>query len=311
MTRGQGGSLKTSIIVLSSLVAVFTIPLTDATAEPRSVVVTVFPLELLFAQVGGDRLALHTLVPPGASPHTFAPKPSDLVRIAEADLFVSVGGGLDPWATRLLAAAPHPPETLSLEELMADDDDTPFSTDPHHWLDPLAIRDQLVSELVSRLSRFDPQDGAGYRYRGTIFRSRLTALDSEIREILSAAGGTSYVAFHNAWRRFARRYQLEEAAVVQEFAGEEPTPRELARLIEAATQAGVTAILVEPQLDPRLARTIGQAFGVGTQIVDPLGDPDDPERADYLSLLRFNARAFARAMGDASASPGVRSETAQ
>jgi ABC-type Zn uptake system ZnuABC Zn-binding protein ZnuA len=85
--------------------------------------------------------------------------------------------------------------------------------------------------------------------------------------------------------------------VVEEFAGEEPTPRELGLLVRAARRAGVSAILVEPQLPARVAQAIAGEFGGGTVLVDPLGDPRDPERDSYAELLRFDARAFAHALG--------------
>ena len=105
------------------------------------------------------------------------------------------------------------------------------------------------------------------------------------------------MAYHGAWRSFATRYGLREIGVIEKRPGQEPSPRELARLVDAARDAGVGAILVEPQLDPRTARVIADEFAGETVLVDPLGDPEDRERASYETLLRFDARAFARALG--------------
>jgi len=253
-------------------------------------VASIQPLELLLRELGGTRVAVATLLPPGASPHTFEPLPGDVARLARARGFLRLGGGLDDWAERLAAAAPRALETLVL--LGAAE-----SSDPHVWLDPLLVRDALVPRLEGWLAALDPAGRADGARRAQAFRASLTALDGEIREILAGAPGRSYVAFHNAWRHFARRYGLEEVAVVEEFAGEEPTPRELARLVRAAQRAGVAAILVEPQLPARVAETLAREFGAGTVLVDPLGDPRDPERDSYAELLRFDARAFARALG--------------
>lgn len=252
--------------------------------------VSIHPLELLLREIGGERLELVTLVPPGASPHTFEPLPGDVARLARARAFWRVGGGLDDWALRLAGAAPPGLETPALIEAGA-------SPDPHVWLDPLLVRDALVPRLAGWLAAADPAARADTLRRAAAFRASLTALDREIREILAGAPGRSYVAFHAAWRHFARRYDLAEVAVVEEFAGEEPPPRELARLLREARRARVPAILVEPQLPVRVARTIAGEFGGGTVLVDPLGDPRDPERDSYAELLRFDARAFARALG--------------
>ena len=82
----------------------------------------------------------------------------------------------------------------------------------------------------------------------------------------------------------------------REFGGEEPTPREVGNLVRDARAAGVGAILVEPQLSPRVARTIAAEFGAKTVLVDPVGDPGDPARSNYEALMLFNTRAFGRAL---------------
>jgi len=128
----------------------------------------------------------------------------------------------------------------------------------------------------------------------------LTRLDADIRQTLGSARGRSYVAFHNAWRYFAQRYDLHEIGVVEEFAGEEPSPTEITELVRAASKARLPGILVEPQLSTRVARTIASEFGGVTIVVDPLGDPGDERRSTYAALMRFNAAAFARALGGTS-----------
>jgi ABC-type Zn uptake system ZnuABC Zn-binding protein ZnuA len=169
--------------------------------------------------------------------------------------------------------------------------------EPHAWLDPIRVRDTLAPRLAAWLTALDPAGESHYTGNLAGFQQRLTDLDAEIRALLAAAPGRHYVAYHAAWRPFAARYALEEVGVVEERPGAEPSPRELARLVNAARRAAVPAILVEPQLDARAARVIAAEFDGSTVMVDPLGDPSVPERASYQALLRFDARAFARALG--------------
>lgn len=277
-------------------------------------VTSVFPLTLIVREVGGERIAVDTLVPPGASPHTFEPVPSDLVRLQRARYFIRVGGGLDGWSNALLGAAPASLETVTLlnavrlEPLNGDTagnghhrhspasgEDVGY--DPHFWLDPLRVRDVVVPLITRRLIDADPDGKVHYEARAADFQQRLTVLYRRIRDVLGQAQGQKYVAFHNAWRYFAERYGLEEVAVVQEFAGEEPTPKEVANLVRGARAAGISKILVEPQLNPRIAQNIASEFGADTVVVDPLGDPNDPARSTYEQLMLFNARAFTRALG--------------
>lgn len=268
-------------------------------AAPPVVVATIEPVAMLVREVGGERFAVAALVPPGASPHTFDPRPGDVVRVARAALLVAVGGDLDGWTAPLLGAAGRPVATLTLLDapgLAPLPTGTGGARDPHVWLDPIRVRDSLAPAIAERLAGLDAAGAGDVAARLADFQQRLTRLDADLRSAL-AGPQRRFVAFHAAWRYFAGRYGLEEVGVIEEAPGEEPTPRALAALVAAARRAGVGAILVEPQLDPRVARTLAAEFGGTIVLVDPNGDPRDPERARYEPLLRWNARAFARALG--------------
>ena len=150
--------------------------------------------------------------------------------------------------------------------------------------------------MTQRLIAADPDGKDYYEKRRQDFHQRLTALDQRVRAELTEAKTRKYIAFHAAWAYFAERYGLEKVAVVQEFAGEEPTPKEVAKLVRDARAEGLGAMLVEPQLDPRVAQTISKEFGARTMMVDPLGDPNDAARDTYEDLIQFNARAFGQAL---------------
>lgn len=270
-----------------------------AEPSPLRVVATIEPIAMIARELAGDRIAVSALVPPGASPHTFDPRPGDVARLADAALVIAVGGDLDGWTQRLLGASGRSPATLVLLDLpdlvpLPAAEGEPTTRDPHVWLDPIRVRDVLAPAIAERLAALDPEADTAARLAA--FQERLTGLDAALRAEL-AGPRRGYVAFHAAWRYFGARYGLEEVGVVEEAPGEEPSPRELASLAAAARAAGVRAILIEPQLDPRVARTLAAEFGGTTVLVDPNGDPADPERARYEALLRWNARAFARALG--------------
>jgi ABC-type Zn uptake system ZnuABC Zn-binding protein ZnuA len=259
---------------------------------------------LLLAELGGGRIRIETLVPPGASPHAFEPRPRDVARLAQAHGFARVGAGIDDWTLPLLAAAPRTPARVTLMEspgLVALAGAHAHAghaarPDPHVWLDPIRVRDALAPALAAELARLDPDGAAHYQARLADFRERLGSLDAELRAALAPARRRGFVAFHPAWRYYAERYELEEIGVLEESAGEGPTPRALARLVDASRRAGVRVVLVEPQLPTRVAATLAAEIGGSTIAVDPLGDPLDPERADYVALLRWNTRAVARAL---------------
>jgi len=295
------------------VVAFATLASVAVSAEPLRVVTTIQPLGLVVRELGGARVVVSVLVPPGASPHTFEPQPSDVQSLVAARLVVEVGGGLDGWVHPLLAAASARPERLTLLDLPGLDPlpaiagahaeagphDAAHRLDPHAWLDPIRVRDVLVPALAVKLAALDPAGRADYEASRDRFVARLSALDAEIRTTL-AGHGRAFLAFHGAWRYFAKRYDLEEVGVIEEAPGEEPTPRELGALLQRAREAQLAAILIEPQLSPRIAEMLAHDLDVAVVTVDPNGDPTDPERATYAGLMRWNARAFARALGGAA-----------
>jgi len=284
-----------------------------AAAEPLRIVSTIQPLGLVARELGGERVTVSVLVPPGASPHTFEPQPSDVRSLVHARLVLEVGGGLDGWAHALFAAAAARPERLTLLELPGLDPLPAVAgahvdaaaagaaqrLDPHAWLDPIRVRDALVPALAAKLTALDPPGRTHYEASRDALVQRLGALDAEIRSAL-AGHGRHFLAFHGAWHYFAQRYDLAEVGVIEEAPGEEPTPRELGALARNARDAGVSAILIEPQLSPRIAQMLARDLGVAVVTVDPNGDPSDPARSSYTGLMLWNAHAFARALGGAA-----------
>ena len=118
-----------------------------------TVVTTLLPLAFLAQEIGGERARAHALVPPGASPHAFEPRPSDVARAEGACLFVSAGDGTDGWAARL-GAALAPDRQLALA--------AGLGLPAHAWLDPLAVRDQLAPRLAQALADRDAEGSDAY-----------------------------------------------------------------------------------------------------------------------------------------------------
>jgi len=285
----------------------------QAAAAPLRVTASIRPVALLVAEVGGGEVAVHTLLPPGASPHGYEPTPSQVRDLAGADLLVTVGAGLDPWAERLhravgrgvpilelaghtrLLPAPvgHPHEG---EESDADADHG-AGGDPHVWLDPLRVRDDLVPAIVRALSEAAPDRAPAFARGGEAFRARLTGLDRELAEGLEPVAGGAFVAFHGSFTYFAARYGLDPVAVVEPLPGREPSARWMRQVIEAGRGSGARAVLIEPQFNPRIARTIAEQFGARLVTVDPLGAADGAAGDTYADLMRFNLRAFREALG--------------
>jgi zinc transport system substrate-binding protein len=276
------------------LCGAFFVPPASATVR---VVATIFPLADAVRQIGGDAVAVVTLLPPGANPHTFEPTPAQVRDIAQARVFVRVGAGLDDWAAKLLAARRSDLLVVTVTDGVSLLGGAPgHGGDPHVWLDPILMRDHMVPQILAALTQADADHQARFAHAADEFESALTRLDAEIRQTLAPLPSRNYIAFHSAWRYFGERYGLHEVGVVESFPGKEPSARELAGVVEAARAAHVHAILVEPQFNPRIAQQVAHELGGRTLVVDPIGGPDIPGRNSYIDIMRYNLSVVVKAL---------------
>lgn len=270
-------------------------------AEPAApggrlaVAASILPLADFAREVGGVRVEVTTLVPPGTSPHTYEPTPAQLLLVSRARLLVLNGAGLEYWADKLIAAAANPRLVVvraaaGLPLLAGDADDR--SGNPHVWLSPrLAIHE--VAAIRDGLIRADPAGTAVYRANALRYAARLRALDREIRAAVAGFRSRKFIAFHPAWAYFARDYGLEQAAVIERSPGREPSPAEVLRIIRSAKAIGARAIFAEPQFSTKAARVIAAECGATVLLLNPLGRPPAYR---YIDLMRFNLAQMRKAL---------------
>jgi zinc transport system substrate-binding protein len=282
-------SKTTLFVLLCTVIAVF--GCRGHQEDGVLVAVSVNPLVSMASAVGGDRVEVVRLVPPGASPHTYELMPSQVAMIGRADLVVLVGLGFEFWAEDLLSAT----RSGNGERLVIHLSDTvePIDANPHIWLDPVSAVSQV--ELIrDALVELDPGGAPVYAENAAIFVGELQDLDRELANEIGTWSQRSFIAFHPAWIYFATRYGLVQAAVVEETPGREPSPAELAGIIDTARRIGARAVFAEPQLPPGIAETLAEESGATVLFLDPLGGSTAP--SDYLGLIRYNVRTMAEAM---------------
>ena len=258
------------------------------------VAASIAPLADFARQVGGDRVEVITLVPPGASPHTYELKPSQVRQVAEARLLVLNGAGLEYWAEKLVRAAGNP--TLQVVDTSRGIpllDAGAHGANPHIWLDPQQAMRQ-VEHIRDALARLDPGHAAAYRENAARFLAELQDLDREIAAEVRGWRTKQFIAFHPAWVYFARRYGLEQAGVIERSPGREPSPAELARIVETAKRVGARAIFAEPQFSPKAAEAIARESGARVLFLDPLGS--SLKDRSYLAMMRSNVFQMAPAL---------------
>jgi len=272
-----------------------------STTGKLKVVVTIPPLADFAHEVGGDRVQVTNLLPPGASPHTFEPTPSQARAAAEADLVVRIGLDADHWIDGLLpsnvpiitAAELEGIELIYEGQFHEHEGERHEGANPHVWLDP-AYAKLISSAIAAELVKLDTAGKAEYEKNLSGYLAELDSLDAKIRTAVKWFGSKAYVSFHPAWVYFARRYGLQRVAVIAESPGKEPTPRHLVEVIEAVRKSGAKAVFAEPQLSPKAAHVIAREAGVEVLFLDPLGR----QKESYVELMTRNLEALSEAMGE-------------
>lgn len=279
---------------------------------PIPVVATIFPVADWVRNVAGDRASVTVLLPPGASPHTFDPKPSRIREISRARVFFQIGAGLELWAGRVVQAAGNRRmEVVRLADGMdllcsGDDDhctdnpgDPDHAANPHVWLDP-QYAEKMVKRIEEVLSGVDPAGADAYRRNADAYVMQLRSLDADIRETVAAFAVKKYVAFHPAWAYFSKRYGLEPVGIIEESPGKEATPAHLERIVSAVREYGIPAVFAEFQLNPKAAEVIARETGARVAFLDPLGGEGLKGRDSYLALMRYNLREMEKVLGAGS-----------
>ena len=297
-----------------------------AAAAKIPVVASIVPLGDFCRQLGGERVEVQTLIPPGASPHVFEPPPSVIARAAKARLFVYIGAGMEPWAAKLLKSRGtvnlevveavqgvplikeagehhqgeeaegkhlhHKPEAA--KDKAHNDHHGHEGGNPHVWLDPVLAQD-ICRRIAAALIRLDPEHQKDYEARRDRYLQELADLDGEIAQKASSFRVREFVCFHPAFTYFAKRYGLKEAGVIELSPGREPTPRHLQKVVGAIKKYGLKVVFAEPQLNPRIAEVIAREAGAQVLLIDPVGGRP-PYGEDYLKLMRYNLSVMEEAM---------------
>ncbi len=259
-------------------------------------VATIPPLAEMVQAIAGDEAHVVTLLPPGASPHSYAPKPSDVAQAESASAVFFVAPNLDGWIVRYADLARVSVFTFIDESLrlkMDHDHGSDSDWDPHFWMDPtlmMAIAPQVAAVMAER----DSEHAETYRARATEYMRRLETLDGDIAATLAPIRGRSVLLVHPSLSYFLRRYDIPVAGYVEPIQGRKPSPMDLKELIEVAQQQQVRAVFSETQLPRQSVAAIAESLNLPLFELDPLGGVEG--RMDYESLVRFNAQVLLEAL---------------
>jgi ABC-type Zn uptake system ZnuABC Zn-binding protein ZnuA len=275
---------------------------TGSTSSPSAalkVVTTTTVFADIVQHVGGTRVAVSSIIPPGVGPEDYEPKPDDARRLTDAKLIVSNGVGLDDFLQRLLTSGTggQTPQLVlgdGIPVLTVDGEEN-----PHFWLDPTLVKQYYVPKIAARLSEIDPAGKATYDANAAAYGAQLDALDAELKSKVETIpqANRKLVTFHDAFPYFARHYGFELIGVILENVGQEPTAAELAALVDEVKAAHVKAVFSEAQFSPKLAQTLAQEAGITHVVTTLYNDALGPAPADtYLGMMRWNIGEIVKAL---------------
>jgi zinc transport system substrate-binding protein len=260
-------------------------------AETLKVFVSIPPQQAFVQKIGAERVDVSVLVEPGADPHTYEPKPRQMIALSKAALFFAIGVDFEKaWLARIAAANPglrivHTESGIARVPI-AGDHHGAAGPDPHIWLAPglVAVQARTIRDALVAV---DPAAGARYEENCAAFLREIAALDSELKALFAGRQGAQFMVVHPSWGYFARAYGLEQVPL--EIEGKDPKPAELAELIRHARQRGIKAVFVQPQVSEKSAELVAREIGGEVVLADPLA-------ANWADNLRTVARKFAAAL---------------
>ncbi|RON28368.1 zinc ABC transporter substrate-binding protein [Pseudomonas frederiksbergensis] len=273
----------------------------SAQAEVK-VLTSVKPLQLIAAAVQDGVAVPEVLLPPGASPHNYALRPSDVRKVQSVDLLYWIGPDMEGFLPRVLKGRTLP--SVAVQDLPGlklrhfaednhshaeeadehDHDHRPGNLDAHLWLSPINAR-VIATKMAADLSAADPANAARYQSNLKVFDERLDALDLRLKARLAGIAGKPYFVFHEAFDYFEDAYGLKHTGVFSVAAEVQPGAQHVATMRTRLQEVGKTCVFSEPPLRPRLAETLVAGLPVKLAELDALGGYTPATAQGYEQLL--------------------------
>jgi zinc transport system substrate-binding protein len=276
------------LVIFAAIIACFA---HQADASPKmSVYVSILPQKFFVRQICKELADIQVMVPPGASPATYEPKPRQMAAISKTRIYFSIGVPFEKaWLKKIAAINPDMVVVSTdrgIKKIPMTVDHHHGTLDPHIWLSPPLVILQART-ILKALQEADPAHRAVYEINYRAFISQLSDLDVELRGTFSGRSGQRFMVFHPSWGYFAHTYGLTQVAI--EIEGKAPKPAQLRELIERARKDGIKFVFVQPQFSARSAKLIAREIGGQVVFADPLAE-------DWTENLQSVARKFDAAL---------------
>ncbi len=300
---------------------------TSSTSSGPKIVTTFLPVHLFTKAVVGDTGQVDILISPGTEVHDYQATPEDAKLLAQADILIENGLGMEGFLSGLVANAGNSKlqqidasegiEAMEEEEHGHDEhghdehghDGHGHGHDehkdkggthghhhpegnPHVWLDPV-LAQQQVANIRDRLIEIDPDNADSYRSNAEAYIQQLQKLDSEFKEKLAPVQGCNFITFHDAFPYLAQRYGLQQEAIVH-IPEDSITPQDIQRVQQLAKEHSVKALLTEPGIEDKRIEQISSDLNLSLEAINPLESGEtDPQY--YFVVMQNNLEALLRA----------------
>lgn len=261
----------------------------DSQAQKKLQVVTTLPdLAYLATEIGGDHVEAFSIATGFQNPHFVDPKPSYILKLTRADMFITIGLDLEiGWVPPLLTSSRNPtiqpggdgyvdastnvplleiPSSVSREE-----GDIHVFGNPHYWLDPERVL--IIAENISNaLKRLAPSNTSEFDSNLSEFRSRMESKMVEWRERMAPYRGAHIIAYHNQWPYFEEAFGLDIADFLEPKPGIPPTPSQLALIIRHMQADDLKVLIIAPYFKADAAEmVVGRVNGVVVPLASSVG----------------------------------------
>jgi len=304
----------------------------ESTDGQLTVFASTFALKSLAEEIGGDRVNVEMIIPPGADPHTYEPTSKQMTQIAEADLFLTIGHDLEPYVesmekslegqnvvfvktaenVKLLDAADtvhvhdeeghaedegHTEDEHAHEEASHSEDEHDHGKyDPHVWLDPTNAV-SMAEAVEAAFSEEAPDYKDEFAERLSTFKDEANALDAELKAAVENGSKSELLVTHAAYGYLAERYGFDQLPIAGLTPSEEPSQQALKRIIEEARLHDLNYIAFEDTVTPKVAEVVKQEIGAESVTIYNL-ESVTKEQMDksYFDLMRENVKALETAL---------------
>jgi zinc transport system substrate-binding protein len=298
---------------------------------------TIYPLAYFTERIGGDYVSVNSIYPAGADEHTFEPSQKDMMNLADADLFIYVGLGLEGFVNKakdilknedvtLVAAGEH--ITFDQSEAVKEDENAHAGEehaaeehlheeehshegehedghhhgdiDPHVWLDPLYAK-QLAEEIKNALSEKLPEQKSTFDKNYTELAKELDELHHQFEETVHSAKHNEIIVSHAAYGYWEKRYGLEQISISGLSTSSEPSQKELEKIIAVAKEHNLKYVLVEQNFRSKLSEIVKKEIGGDALTLHNLAtltDENIKNNETYFTLMKQNIETLNKVLNE-------------